>query len=72
MVTSSMGNIATVGTPDKYMEGTQGGNARLIAAAPDMLAACEAMVLAAQMRDPALGGVAATLAAAAIAEVMVA
>lgn len=43
-------------------------NARLRAAAPDLLVACEAMVLAAKLNDPAAGGVAATLAAAAIAK----
>lgn len=43
-------------------------NCLLIAAAPDLLTACEAMVHAANMGDPALGGVAATLAAAAIAK----
>ncbi|KKN09845.1 hypothetical protein LCGC14_1042480 [marine sediment metagenome] len=41
-------------------------NARLIAAAPDLLEACEAMVHAARQGDSALGGVAATLAEAAI------
>ncbi len=43
-------------------------NIRLIAAVTDLLVACEAMVHAAKMNDPAMGGVAATLAAAAIAK----
>lgn len=41
-------------------------NAGLIAASPQLLVACKAMVLAAKINDPAMGGVAATLAAAAI------
>lgn len=41
-------------------------NARLIAAAPDLLTACEALVHAVKLDDSALGGVAATLAAEAI------
>ncbi len=43
-------------------------NGRLIAAAPELLIACEAMVLAAKHNDPAAGGVAATLASVAIAK----
>ncbi len=43
-------------------------NAGLIVAATKLLAACEAMVHAAKTNDPAMGGVAATLAAAAITE----
>ncbi len=41
-------------------------NIRLIAAAPDLLVACEAIVHASKLNDPALGGVAATLAEIAI------
>lgn len=44
----------------------QEANAHLIAAAPNLLAACEAIVLAMRQNDPALGAVAATLAEAAI------
>ncbi|KKN80788.1 hypothetical protein LCGC14_0325940 [marine sediment metagenome] len=43
-------------------------DACLIAAAPDLLVACEAIVHAAKINDPAAGGVAATLAFFAIAK----
>ncbi len=43
-------------------------NAGLIAALPELLVACEAIVHAAKLRDSAMGGVAATLAWAAIAK----
>lgn len=43
-------------------------NACLVAAAPDLLAACEAMIHAAKMNDSALGATAATLAETAVAK----
>lgn len=63
-VFAGKGELATVArSPGDGMS-----NGRLIAAAPDLLIACEAMVLAAKLNDPAMGGVAATLADAAIAK----
>ncbi len=54
------------------INGTHEANAEFIVRAcnahDDLLVACKAMVQAAQQRDPALGGVAATLAEAAIAK----
>lgn len=44
MVTCAMGNIAAISRPDKYTGGTQEDNARLIAAAPDLLEMCKLAV----------------------------
>lgn len=35
-------HLATVGNVDRYYEGQEGANAKLIAAAPDLLEACKA------------------------------
>ena len=45
-------NIAYTRTVIAEREAEQRANARLIAAAPDLLAACEAYVAADQMKDP--------------------
>lgn len=46
----------------------EGANCALILAAPVLLAACEAIVHAADTNDPAMGAIAATLARAAVAK----
>ncbi len=42
MIVCPMGHVATTCYLDKYMEGSRKANARLIAAAPDLLAALDA------------------------------